>query len=292
MIKWLQGAGMYFLHFISYLPLAVLYLLSDFLKFVILPIVGYRKTVVRENLQQSFPNKTKAEIQRLQSQFYGFFSDLLVENVKSFTISKKRLEKSVHFSNLQLIEKYAKQRQPIILVMGHYGNWELIGLAGFQLPSVSYSLYRKQKNNVVNKFIVKNRQRYGLRLIEEKEAIRKIPQLLSEQNANIVTFITDQSVRPNRAYWINFLHRDATFAKGAETYARKYNCPVVYMDIQVPKRGHYLAQFNLLSDQPAQLPESELTKQFASSLEKTIQDQPQYWLWSHRRWKHQKGNGS
>ena len=288
MRNWLQNKSISLLKLLSRLPFSVLYFVSDILSLIILYVLPYRKSVVKSNFENSFPDQSPQQLKRWRTEFYHYLTDLLVESLKAFSISKSQLTKRVKFVNTKAIQKYSLNQQPVIVIMGHYGNWELIGLAGYSLPAATYSLYRRQKNEAINKLLLHNRQRFGLHLIEEKESLRQLPKLLSEKKGNMITFIADQAVTPRRAYWVNFLNQPATFVKGPETYAAKYNCPVFYLDIQVIKRGHYKAEFILLSDCPANLKEGELTMQFAQKLEETIENNPPFWLWSHRRWKHQK----
>ena len=286
MKKWVQQIAIWFLQSISKLPFSIFYVLSDALSALLTSVVPYRKQVIEQNLFHSFPNFSVKQLKHIRNQFYHYFSDLLVETIKSYSISKEQLEQKIEYKNVDLIEEYSNNKQPIIVAMAHYGNWELFGLAGYMLPFHTYSLYRKQKSALVNQFIITNRQRYGLQLIEEKQAVRTLPKLLTEQQPNLITFIADQAVSPKRGLWIQFLNRPATFVKGMETYARKYNCPVFYLDVTVPQRGKYEGTFQLLHEQPSQLQTGELTKLYAQQLEQTISNQPPYWLWSHRKWKH------
>lgn len=260
---------------------------STILRFVAKHIVGYRKEVITMNLRRSFPDKPEKEISQLVSKFYDFLSSLIVETIKSFSITKEDLGKKVQFQNLDFLDSYKKEQQPVIILMGHYGNWELIGLEGSSHKEYPfYSLYREQKNQAFNKFLIENRQRFGLKLISEKESIRKIPKLLGSNEFLSVVFIGDQAVTPKRAFIIKFLNQNATFVKGAELYAKKYNCPVLYSGATISKSGQYQPYLELITDTPKNLPDGEIMKIFAGKLEKDIHRQPEYWLWSHRRWKY------
>ncbi len=272
----------------SFLPLSFLYLLSDVLYFVLFHITGYRKKVVYENLQHSFPNKNEKEVNSIAQSFYKHLSDLIFESIKSFTISKSSIIRRVEIENLDFIHQFRQNHENVIVVFGHYGNWEWLGLSSSaQIQPEVFALYRKIKNQVLNGLIKNNRGRFGLHLIGEKEAYQKVlPALNSGDHWSLIGFIADQSAHPKRAYWIDFLNQKTTFVKGPEIYAKKADCPILYFDLQKVKRGYYKGRFELLAEHPNQFTDGEIIKKFAHRLEQQIQKEPAFWLWSHKRWKH------
>ena len=111
------------------------------------------------------------------------------------------------------------------------------------------------------------------------------------RNRNHLTayaFVSDQTPSPQKAHWMNFLNQDTAVFTGVEKIAQKLDLPVVYIAIERTKRGYYHIQPEVLFENPKATKEGEIMKTFMKRLEKDIQANPQYWLWSHRRWKHKR----
>ncbi len=280
----------YLIKLISFLPLWFLYLISNLLSFFLYRIFGYRKKVIFNNLKQSFPEKSEHEIKRIASKYYRYLADILVETIYSFSITEKELYKRVTFTNEELYLKYSNLGKPIILVMGHYANWEWFGLrGGMYLPDYVYSLYKKMKNKTINDLVVTNRQRFGLRLIEERSSYSKLPKILVHDQvpSNTVAFIADQTALPDRGVWTDFLNQKTIFFKGPEAYAKKFDCVVLFIGIRRVSRGNYLVYGDVITDDAPSCDDGFIVKEFARNLEDQIKEEPAYWIWSHRRWKHQ-----
>lgn len=252
-------------------------------------IFPYRKRVIQSNFEHSFPNASKKEIQSYVKQYYFFLSTLVIESLQAFSLSKDQLQKRVTFKNTDILDSFIQTNQPIIIVIGHYANWELMGLSGSFIPNIQFhSLYRTLENEPINEFVVRNRQRFGLKLIKEKQAIREIPKLLKANTCNAVVFLADQATNPKRAFWLPFLNQDTTFVKGLELYAKKYNYPVVFGGLHVTQQGNYEAHFEIITTTPQDCSDGEIMTKYALLLEQQIKNNPPYWLWSHKRWKHKR----
>lgn len=276
------------LYLLSLLPFPIIYLVSDFIYLIFFHLTGYRKTVVFGNLRKSFPDKEEAEIKKIAKEFYKHLSDIMVESIKSFSISKSAAQKRMKVIDHGLMASYKEKGQNIIAILGHAGNWELFGLSGSsQLPTKIYSLYRKIKNPILNDLIKQNRKRFGLDLISEREAYKGLASILgSKDQWNAVTFLADQSAHPKRCVWVDFLHQKTNFVKGPALYAKKHNVPILFYHVRKVKRGFYEAHSIVLIENPSEYELEEMMQKFATSLEQEIINQPFNWLWSHKRWKH------
>lgn len=272
------------------MPFWVLYRLSDILYFVIYYLVGYRKKVVRTNLCNSFPAKNQQERRSIEKKFYRHFCDLIVESVKLFSISKKEINKRFTIQNPELINQYARNNQSVILVGGHYNNWEILAVGiSQQIELQAVGLYSKLKNDFFNRIMLQSRGKYGLRLVSTRETSSYF---LNESHKNTVTiFGADQSPTHSKTvYWMDFLNQETAVATGTERFAKLYNYPVIFGAISKVKRGYYSFKMDLISDNPSVEPLEFITQKHTSMLEKQIKDLPEYWLWTHKRWKRKKNS--
>lgn len=278
-----------FLYLLSLLPFRVLYIISDFLYFVIYTLAGYRKKVVYQNLKNSFPEKSDAEIDTIAKKFYHFFCDLILETIKTLTINERALRKHISFDDTSLFEKYAAQNQSVIIVMGHLGNWELGGARFAVEPHHRlYVIYHPLSNKYFNNLIVYMRTRLGNRLYAMSEVLRGMVRDRGELTAT--AFIADQTPQPNGAYWTTFLNQDTPVFTGTEKIAQKFKYPVIYLSIKRPKRGKYVMQCELLVEKPENTSENQISEMHTKRLEQDIIENPEIWLWTHRRWKHKRND--
>lgn len=272
---------------ISLLPYPILYLISDFTYLLIYKIIGYRKKVVLTNLTNSFPKKNKQELDSIMSDFYRHLCDIIMESLKGFTISEKQLKSRLVIKNPELSNSFAEKGQSIIFVGGHYNNWEICAQA-FSMYSKHncIGIYKPLSNKFLNKKIYSSRTKYGTSLVSMKQAKKSF---IKSDKAKAIVFGSDQNpANPKRAYWLRFLNQDTAVLFGAEKYAKEYDFPVIYVSISKVKRGYYEAEYSLITDNPSKKEHGKITKEFTKRLEQDIIKQPQYWLWSHRRWKHKR----
>jgi KDO2-lipid IV(A) lauroyltransferase len=276
-----------FLYLISYLPFKLLYLVSDLFYVLIYKVFAYRKKVVTENLKNSFPEKTTAEINQIRDGFYHYFCDLILETIKNLSISPAALKK--HFSNddLSAFERYYKEKQSVIVVLGHLGNWELCGSYFCQLPiHQMYIIYHPLKNQHFDKLFNRMRTRLGGKIYPMKSAFRGM--LKNRNEVTATAFVADQTPAPRSAHWMPFLNQDTAVFKGVEVISRKLDYPVIYISVIREKRGQYRLHSELLVEHPKELSENELTELHSRRLQQDIISYPETWLWSHRRWKHKR----
>jgi Kdo2-lipid IVA lauroyltransferase/acyltransferase len=277
---------------LSILPFSVLYVLSDMLVFpLFFYVIKYRRKVVKSNLRNSFPNKAEAELAFLEKQCYHYFADLVVEVLKSFTISKKALLRRFHFVNGQVFDPYFEAGKSVIVTMGHVGNYEL---GAKILPEkVKHQVvvpYKKLSNPYFEKLFRASRSRFGAIMFPTFDTYKLLendfggPILLGLAN--------DQSAPPQKAFWTRFLNQDTSFFVGTEKIAKLYNFPVFFAHISVPKRGYYRVEFECITHQPAATEEGEIMNHHARLLEKDILEAPWLWMWTHKRWKHKMPSGA
>ncbi|WP_299201185.1 lysophospholipid acyltransferase family protein [Brumimicrobium sp.] len=274
---------------ISHLPFGVLYFISDIVYFLLYYIVGYRKKVVRENLQNSFPELTREERAAIEKKFYKHFADFLVESTKSLSISNKAIQERCALINPEEVHKYYDQGKDVIVLCGHYNNWEYyaVGIAQ-QMKHKTIAAYRPLKNKFFDRKILNSRQRYGMKMLSMREIPRFFAQ--NEKTTPILSvMVNDQSPGdPKSAYWNTFLNQDTGWMKGAEKLAKKYDQVILFGAIRKKKRGFYEVSFSPISEDIKKERDGFVLDKHAEYLEMVIREHPQYWLWSHRRWKHKK----
>lgn len=278
-----------FIYFLAILPFPLLYLLSDVVYAFLFYVLQYRRGVVKENLQHSFPQKTEAEIYNLQKKFYHYFCDLFLETFKTLTISRKSMLKHCWLNEeaLQLFNKLAKEKQNFIIVMGHKGNWEWAGNTfSICCKHHLYVIYHPLSNPYFDGLMYRMRTRFGTGLIKMKDTFKDMVKNRSELNAT--AFIADQTPAPDKAFWMSFLNQDTPVFLGTEKIAEKMKYPVVYVQVEKVKRGYYQLHADLIAEPPYLPGEGTITTLHTQRLEADIIQQPETWLWSHRRWKHKR----
>ena len=277
------------LYLISILPFWLLYGLSDVIFFLLYYVIRYRRKVVTDNLQRSFPGKSSKEIARLRWRFYRYFCDLFLETFKTLTISRSGMLKRIRIeaSGKALLDSLAAQGKSCVIVMGHFGNWEWGGNAfSLECRLPLYVIYHPLGNPYYNRLIIRMRQRFGTRLIPMKDTFREMA--ANKSNVSATAFIADQTPPPENAYWTTFLNQDTPVFWGTERIARKLDFPIVYVSIRRTGRGRYLLYAEMLCEHPAGTSEGEISEMHTRRLEKDILEIPEIWLWSHRRWKHKR----
>lgn len=291
--KLLQGILYYFslpfIYLLSILPFRLLYIISDGVYFIIYHIIRYRRKVVRLNLTNSFPEKSINEILRIEKEFYRYFCDLFLETFKTLTISSAKMVEHCKFEveTQEIFDRLAKENQSVMIVMGHFGNWEWGGNTfSICCKQQLYVIYHPLTNQYVNRLMYNMRTRFGTRLIAMKDTMRDI--ITHKNELTATAFIADQTPLPDRAYWMNFLNQDTPVFLGIEKIALKTHFPIVYITIRRVKRGYYRVFAEKLDLPLAGSETGKITELHTRKLEKDIQGQPQNWLWTHRRWKHKR----
>jgi KDO2-lipid IV(A) lauroyltransferase len=272
---------------ISYLPYPVLYFISDGLYVVIYKWVGYRKKVVLQNIANSFPDKTEKEHLQIVEGFYRHLCDLVVESIKGFTISEEEVKQRMKVLNPEYINRFFDNGQSVILAGGHYNNWELFAMAiDAPIKHQAVALYKPLSNKFFDEKMRSSRSRYGLEMISTKKSREEFEK--TDRLRVIILGVDQFPGRSTNCYWSRFLNQDTAMIFGTEKYAKEYNYPVLYGHINKVKRGHYSFEFSNAIEEPLQTDYGEITKAINRLMEKDIVAQPEYWLWSHKRWKHKR----
>ena len=281
----LFSISIFFLRLLSYLPLSVLYLISDFLFLILYHIVKYRRKVVFDNLKNSFPNRSNIELRLIEKEFYYYLADLIVETIKLVTASEHDILKRFTINNLDLVRKFEEQNQSYLMAASHYGNWEwntLISPLAFKAQTLI--IYKELTNKSFDTFLKNVREKSGVKMVTMRSSFRAIIKHKNELTNTV--FAADQTPAHLEAQiLIDFLNQKTLVFYGLEKTARATNYPVIFCDLKRVKRGYYAADFKLVTENPSLEPENAITKKYFSLLEDRINDEPPYWLWSHKRWK-------
>lgn len=276
------------IYLLAVLPFPLFYAFSDGLFIIGYYIIGYRKKVIHQNLRNAFPHKTASEIKAIGKNFYASMIDVFLETIKLLVMSPNSIEKRFTFKNIAILNPYFEQKQSIIFVLGHYGNWEWCGQS-FHLKHQFQedALYHPISNPFFEWLTRKLRTRFGMALIPMQVSLKEM--IRRKDILTGTAFLADQtpSVK-DTSHWMPFLNQDTPVFLGTEKIAKKLNRPVVFVHIKKLKRGHYEGSFTIITDQPKDTPDYWITEQHTQLLEKDIIARPDLWLWSHRRWKHKR----
>jgi KDO2-lipid IV(A) lauroyltransferase len=279
-----------FIWLFSLLPLPVLYAFSDYVLFPLLyHVVGYRKKVVRANIVTVFPEWETGKRLEVERAFFHYLSDLFVETIKGFTISYEELNKRISYKGLEEFKRIYDTYPGVEVTLGHVGNYEWLAQHFPRLQGWTVGVpYRKLTNPYFDKAFRSSRERGGATLFHTDKTWDFLREVKGKY---LLVLANDQSAPADKSFWVKFLNRDTSFFEGTEKMARQLDIPVVFGQIRVPKRGHYEVTFIPITDDPQKMELGGILNQHARLLEQNILEAPQYWLWSHKRWKHKKPAG-
>ncbi|WP_281310062.1 lysophospholipid acyltransferase family protein [Flavobacterium flavigenum] len=274
---------------ISILPFRIFYWFSDCVYFLVYYIIGYRKKVVRENLSLALPHLNDAERKKIEKKFYQHMCDMFLEMIKTMSISPEEMEKRFHVTNIDLILDYAKKGKSVILVASHYASYEWLLTINPKLGFQGVAVYKKLANPYFDKLIRKIRTKYNCEMIPTKNAIPLMAQNQREGKLSLYGLASDQSPKSDRIFHSNdFMGIEVPVHTGAEMLAKKYDLSVIMVKVKKVKRGYYEATFLTLADNPKDYEDFKITEMYIKELEKQIYEVPEYYLWTHKRWKHRK----
>ncbi len=274
---------------VAQLPSKTMYVFSDFLRFLIYKVFKYRVKVVRENLSNSFPEKSAAELREIEKKFYVHLCDLFFENFFLLHASRERALRRCGFVNISQFEKLYEQGKSAIISTGHYGNWELYALMGATLNHFPLGVYKPLNDKRFERLLNKARERFGGVPVLMNDTLRTTIKFIKEGKPVLLGLISDQT--PPSAdirYWTTFLNQETAVFLGVEKIAQKLDLPVFFGSMKKTRRGRYVVDFKLLTDKPKECKPYEITEMHVRALEEEIREHPEYWLWSHRRWKHKR----
>ncbi|MDG1374497.1 MAG: lysophospholipid acyltransferase family protein [Flavobacteriaceae bacterium] len=275
------------LWFLSILPFRLLYAVSDLLYILMYHVFRYRKLTVKENLRLVFPEKSDLEIKMITKKFFHHFCDMILESIKSMNISLKSMKARYNFKNLDIIKDFEKQNKSIILMCAHYGSWEWIFILQTYTSHRGYGIYKRLQNKYFDRLIKSIRARYNSYLITTKETFSVLEEAKKNGILSMNGFASDQSPKKDKArHWNEFMGIRVPVHTGAEMLAKKLDMPIVFFAVERKKRGYYEATFQTLAENPTDFKDYEITDKFLKLVEKQIHEAPEYYLWTHKRWKH------
>jgi KDO2-lipid IV(A) lauroyltransferase len=284
--KGISHLGVFFLGVLSLLPLSVLYILADGAYLLLYFVFGYRRKVVRENLLNAFPDKTLEEIVVIEKRFYRYLASLVFEIIKMSSISKQEIERRFVFKNKAQVQAYLDRGESVLICSAHYGNWEwgTLGI-GINFSADHYPIYKPLTNRIFDTWFKKVRSKFGNKLIAMRQTMRALQ--ASRGKPSMFSFGNDQAPSKDEShYWTNFMHQPSSVQLGIEKIAKRTNQPIFYFKINLLKRGFYEVDCIPLCLNPAETAEFEITELHTRFLEEIIREKPEYWLWSHKRWKY------
>lgn len=275
-----------FVRFLSLFPFWFLNGMGYILYQILDKILHYRRKIILKNLRNAFPEKSEKEIRSIKSDFYRYFSRLMIENIKMFHLSLSQLESYIRLKNPELIRDYFTRGISVAAIAAHYGNWEwLLGLKR-DIPHHSIGVFKSLNNKYFNGFFTRHRSMYRTEIINMRQIPRVLLDYKAKGTSTLTVYIADQSpVWEEIQYWTTFLNQQTPVYLGPEKLARKFQMAVVYIRIRVMESNKYEVEFVPICENAAEMQEYEITEKHLELLENDIRNDPQYWLWSHRRWK-------
>lgn len=274
---------------VSLIPFGVMYVVSDMLFYPFYYIVRYRRQTVRRNLTESFPEKDMDEIRKIEKRFYHFFLDIMLESTKLMTITPEEMRRRMKFEGMDYVNQLLAQGKSISLFLGHYGNWEWVSSMGLWIEAdvLKAQVYRHLSNSAMDNIMKRMRCRFGHICVDKKSTARFINKAAMDNKSCMIGLIADQSPRKRDAkYYVRFLSQDVPAQTGTERITKHYGYEAMFLGMKRVGRGYYVCQFYTLHDNPASLPDFELTKLYYRRLESEIEENPSMYLWTHNRFKY------
>ena len=278
--------GIFFLKQIARLSFKFIYILSDVLFFVVYYISGYRKKVVDENLRNSFPEKSESELKKISKNFYHHLCDLILEAIKMHRMTEKDFRKRMVFENPEIINQLYEQGRSVVVLTMHYNNWEWSSCFPLSINHKILGVYKPLHNQQFDTYLNKTRQTMGSYLISNSSVLRTLVAANQNNERVFVWLAADQTPPFFHKFWMKFLNQDTMFYPGPASISKRFNYPVFFQKIEKTGRGKYKTSFELLFENPKEKSEAEIMKAYIERMEEIIKKQPEYYLWSHRRWKH------
>lgn len=280
--------GIFILKQVAKLPFGFLYKLSDLFFIVVYYISGYRKNVVLENLKKAFPEKSEKEIKLISKKYYRHLCDLITETIKMGRMKESDFRKRMVFENAELINNFYNQGRSVVVLTMHYSNWEWSSCLPLSVKHKILGVYKPLNNNYFDAYVNENRGNMGSHLISNSSVLRAIVEAEQKNERVFIWLAADQTPPSFHKFWMKFLNRDAMFYPGPASISRRFNHPVFFQKIEKTARGKYTSSFELLFENPTEKTDVEIMKAYIEKMEEVIHNTPEYYLWSHRRWKHKR----
>ena len=277
-----------FLRLLSRLPFGVLHAISGLVARLASDVLGYRRPVIRGNIERSFPKRSVAEHRQIERLYYRHFADITLESIKNFSISDAEARSRMVHEHVDVFEPFFQAGRSVLIAGGHFNNWELYAMTANQnVPHDVMAVYKRLSNSTMDEAVRESRQRFGLEMVRTVDSQAWMDAHIRGARPKAVVMGFDQSpADPLKSWWNDFLHQETAWYFGLEKWARMYDLPVIYGHIKKLKRGRYKTHYELVTDAPNALPEGAILQRCIDLLEADIRETPHQWLWSHKRWKH------
>lgn len=280
--------GIFFLKLISRLPFSVIYLLSDIFYVVVYYIIQYRKKVVYANLESSFPEKTDIEIKTIAKKYFHHFCDLTLETIKMHRMHEDDFREKVVVKNPELVNGYFENHKSIVVLTMHYNNWEWSTALPLYLKHTVLGVYKPLHNSKFNYFVNSLRSKMGAELIKNSNVLRRVIKAERSKEPVMIWLAGDQTPPEFHKYWFRFLNQEAMFYPGPAFISKRFNQPILFQKLEKTGRGKYESSFEVLLENPAEVSEAEIINIYIRKMEDIIRANPEFYLWSHKRWKHKR----
>lgn len=275
------------MYLLSLLPLSILYIISDFFYLLVRHVIRYRYAVVKENISYAFPEKTNREKQQIINSFYRHFSDLFLETIKLHSISEEEMARRVKHEGIDLLQQYYREGKSFIVLAMHHNNWEWCGYLLTQVKHHGLMVYNPIRGNqAMEAFLLHSRERWGGKCIPVNQSARVTLGFHQKKIPTMLWLGADQTPPETSRFWTTFLNREAPFFSGPEKIAAKTNQAVFFQHMSKLSRGHYITRYVLLTENPSEMEPKDILLAYIRKMEEIIRQEPEYYLWSHRRWKH------
>ena len=273
--------------FISWLPFRVLYLISDLFYYLLYYVIKYRRKVVRKNLELSKVAKSTKDLIRIEKKFYRHLTDVFFEMFKFYSISPKEMKRRFYIENPEIFYELEKKNKSVMFMTSHYGGFEWFLSINYHVPQLPFAVYTPLSNKSLESLIKKFRLRHGSKLISRYEAGSYIKKQIKENKLFLYGMAADQSAQIRSiTYWKDFLGVKVPVFTGSERIAKQHDIPVVFGKVVKIKRGHYKVVVDLISEFPNEYKNYQITDIYIKKLEKQIREIPEYYYWTHNRFKH------
>ena len=274
---------------ISILPFRLLYIFSDGIYFLVYRIIGYRKKTVRQNIALALPHLAEKERIQIEKKFYSHMCDMFLEMIKTMNITQKEIDQRFKFSNLETYQELEKKGKSIALMCAHYASYEWVLSMNKHISFKGYGIYKQIANKYFDKLVRTIRSKFKAYLITTKQTKSTIENNTKEGILGVYGFASDQTPRWSKLlYWHHFMGIETPIHTGAESLAKKYDMNVIFLRTKKIKRGYYEASFEVMTEDVQSIPNYKLSEDFMAKVEQQIYEQPEFYLWTHKRWKHKK----
>lgn len=284
--------GIFFLKIIAKFPFWFIYFLSDCFYLIVYYIVGYRKEVVFQNLKNSFPEKSDNELKEISKKFFRHFSDFTMETVKAISMKEKDFRERYIIKDIDKINKYYERGESVVVLTMHYNNWEWGSCFPLFNKHTGLAVYKPLHNKQFDSFMNKTRSVFGAELTPNSNVLRRVLMAKRQNEPVSIWLAGDQTPPVFHDFWVTFLNQEAMFYPGPAFISKKFNYPVFFQNTVKTARGKYEVNFDLLFENPKEFSEVEIIKFYIQKMEDVIREKPEFYLWSHKRWKHKRAKGT